>query len=393
MPQSRKSAHVPDTLIKVGKKGAVYQQKFHKATERAYGSTHDDVEEYEEIAIDKSAAEVIDQINKRVKSPYYSLYCGIATIFSLFAIHPVFILFLIPTYLIYRKDLKRKTTPLFYEFADDYSEQKFHDSIAAFSSLAMTKSAWRLKSKVAVSDWKRNGGSNSTHNRHRSKVGKLNPNLLKANVEVWGVDAGSIKLYLLPDRFFIFQDGVYSAIPYSEVKTSLDNLEYVEREAVPSDATVIGKTWKFVRRDGGPDRRFNNNRQWPIVKYGVVAFSSPNFISYLIISSLETASSFTNSFSKILSSSSSGSKSLPLSTPQTHFAAIETDVVPEHLAPLRKIALQGSELTTSQIANLLGVSTSFITKNPANFDYEGFRFVRSGKTGRQICWKVEYLGN
>lgn len=297
------------------------------------------------------------------------------------------------TYVVYRADIKRKTTPLFYEFSDDYSEKKFHASIVSFSNLAITKSSWRLKSKVAVGDWKRNAGSNSALIRHRSKIGKQNPNLLKTNVEVWGVDAGSIKLYLLPDRFFIFHDGVYSAISYSEVQASLQDLEYVEQESLPSDATVIGKTWKYVRRDGGPDRRFNNNRQLPIVRYGVVAFSSPNFIAYLIVSSLGIASSFTQSFSKVLSSSGAGTKSLPLSDSQFQSASLETDHSLEHLEPLRKAASQGSELTTNQIAQLLGVSTSFITKNPVSFDYEGFRFARSGRSGRQISWKIEYLGN
>jgi len=393
MSQVKKMPQVPDTLIKVSRQGTVYQQKHYQAIERAYGSTHGVSEEYEEVIVDRSAAEIIDQINKRVKSPYYSLYFGIVAIIFLFIFFPLSIVLFIVTYVVYRADIKRKTTPLFYKFADDYSEKKFHDSIASFSNLAITKTAWRLKSKVAVGDWKRNAGSNSALIRHRSNVGKQNPNLLKTNVEVWGVDAGSIKLYLLPDCFFIFQDGVYSAVPYSEVQASLQDLEYVEQESLPSDATVIGKTWKYVRRDGHPDRRFNNNRQLPIVRYGVVAFSSPNFIAYLIVSSLGIASSFTQSFSKVLSSPGAGTQSLLLSDSQFQSASLEADHSLEHLEPFRKAASQGSELTTNQIAQLLGVSTSFITKNPISFDYEGFRFARSGRSGRQISWKVEYLGN
>jgi hypothetical protein len=393
MSQTKKKSQVPDTLIKVGRQGTTYQQKTYQAIERAYGSTHQDSEEYEEVIVDRSAAEIIDQINRRIKSPYYSVYCGIATILFLFFFFPLSIILAVMTYVVYRADIKRKTTPLFYEFSDDYSEKKFHDSIACFSSLAVAKSSWRLKSKVAVGDWKRNAGSNSALIRHRSKIGKQNPNLLKANVEVWGVDAGSIKLYLLPDRFFVFQDGVYSAISYSEIQASLQDLEYVEQESLPSDATVIGKTWQYVRRDGGRDRRFNNNHQLPIVRYGVVAFSSPNFIAYLIVSSLGIASSFTKSFSKILASPSAGTKSLPISDSQFQSASLETEYSLEHLEPLRKAASQGSELTTNQIAQLLGVSNSFITKNPISFDYEGFRFVRSGRSGRQISWKVDYLGN
>jgi hypothetical protein len=232
MSRAKKKPQVPDTIIKVGRQGAVYQQKTCQTLERAYGSTREESEEYEEVIVDKSAAEIIDQINKRVKSPYYSLYCGIAAILFLFIFYPLSIVLIVATCLTYRADVKRKTTPLFYEFSDDYSEKKFHDGIESFSGLAVTKNSWRLKSKVTVGDWKRNAGSNSALIRHRAKIGKQNPNLLKTNVEVWGVDAGNIKLYLLPDRFFVFQDGIYSAIPYGEVQAFLEELEYVEQESL-----------------------------------------------------------------------------------------------------------------------------------------------------------------
>lgn len=391
MSSSNKKQQAPDTIVKVGRQGTIYQQKTDRATGRAYGSTQEISEESEEVIIDRSAAEIIDQINKRVKSPYYSLYCGIVAVLMLLIYPPLSIVLLVVTYAIYREDVKRKTTPLFYEFSDDYSENKFNNSIASFSKLAKTKNLWRLKSKVTVGDWKRNAGSNSALIRHHAQIGKHNPNLLKTNVEVWGIDAGSIKLYLLPDRFFIFQDGVYSAVSYSEVQTSLEELEYVEQESLPNDAAIIGQTWKYIRRDGGPDRRFNNNRQLPIVKYGMVAISSPNFIAYLIVSSFEIASSFTKSFARILTSSTTGNQSLPISNSNFQSAVPETDIYPEYLEPLLEAASQRSELTTNQIAKLLGISASVITKNPVSFDYERFRFIRSGRSGRQISWKVECL--
>ncbi|MEO1348934.1 MAG: hypothetical protein AAFW84_09055 [Cyanobacteria bacterium J06635_15] len=400
MPSSKNKQQAPDTLIKIGRQGAVYQQKVYRTAERAYGSTHEESEEYEEVIVDRSAAEILDQINQRVKSPYYSLYFGIGSLVLVFLCFQVsdilgsllFLVLMAATFLLYRADLKRKTTPLFYQFSDDYSERKFSNGITSFSSLATTRSSWRLKSKIAVSDWKRNAGSNSALIRQRSRIGQQNPTLLKTNVEVWGVNAGSIKLYLLPDRFFVFQDGVYSAVPYSEVEASFQDLEYVEQEALPSDATIIGKTWKYIRRDGGPDRRFKNNRQLPIVRYGVVAFSSSNFTAYLIVSSLNIASSFTRSFSKLLTSSNATINSSPSSGNQS-LTFPEEDLVPEHLEPLMRAASKDLELTTSQIAKLIGVSNSVITKNPASFDYEGFRFTRSGRSGRQISWRVEYLGS
>jgi hypothetical protein len=39
---------------------------------------------------------------------------------------------------------------------------------------------------------------------------------------------------------------------------------------VPRDSTQVDTTWRFVNKNGGPDRRFNNNSQIPILQYGEV---------------------------------------------------------------------------------------------------------------------------
>ncbi len=49
---------------------------------------------------------------------------------------------------------------------------------------------------------------------------------------------------------------------------------FIENEAVPSDANVVGSTWHYVNKSGGPDRRFNNNAQLPVVQYGVLMLKS-----------------------------------------------------------------------------------------------------------------------
>jgi hypothetical protein len=41
-----------------------------------------------------------------------------------------------------------------------------------------------------------------------------------------------------------------------------------EREALPSDATVVDHVWDRANRDGSPDRRFASNTRIPIVAYG-----------------------------------------------------------------------------------------------------------------------------
>ena len=45
--------------------------------------------------------------------------------------------------------------------------------------------------------------------------------------------------------------------------------------APPTDAQCVGTTWQYANKSGGPDRRFKNNRQLPIMLYGRLTLTTP----------------------------------------------------------------------------------------------------------------------
>jgi hypothetical protein len=49
---------------------------------------------------------------------------------------------------------------------------------------------------------------------------------------------------------------------------------FIEDSSVPADAKVVDSTWRYVNKSGGPDRRFGNNPQLPIVLYDEVRLAS-----------------------------------------------------------------------------------------------------------------------
>ena len=44
--------------------------------------------------------------------------------------------------------------------------------------------------------------------------------------------------------------------------------------SVPSGTQVVGSTWRYVNRNGGPDRRFKDNAELPVVLYEEIELSS-----------------------------------------------------------------------------------------------------------------------
>lgn len=51
---------------------------------------------------------------------------------------------------------------------------------------------------------------------------------------------------------------------------------FVEDGGVPKDSTKVGTTWKYVNKSGGPDKRYKDNKQLPILQYGELTLSSPS---------------------------------------------------------------------------------------------------------------------
>ncbi|HUA82098.1 MAG TPA: hypothetical protein VL997_17095, partial [Dyella sp.] len=47
-------------------------------------------------------------------------------------------------------------------------------------------------------------------------------------------------------------------------------------------AQIISHTWKHPNKDGGPDRRFNNNYQIPVCRYEALHLSSASGLNELV---------------------------------------------------------------------------------------------------------------
>ncbi len=69
---------------------------------------------------------------------------------------------------------------------------------------------------------------------------------------------------------------------YAKLGTQVTVTNFVEKEGVPSDSRFSRYTWQYVNKNGGPDRKFNNNRQFPVVNYQEIEFNSPSGLRKLL---------------------------------------------------------------------------------------------------------------
>lgn len=225
---------------------------------------------------------------------------SIAAALAMLAGLAAFVAGMIFSWRVHKGDELKRTTPLFYELEQDALE-RFTAIQQACGALAQAARVWRVESKQPTFDWKRNAGASSLITRQPIASGRLSPPCIATNVEILGLRLNDSTLFFMPDLIFVWQNNHYGAVSYDALDVSFSPTRFIEEDGVPRDAQVIDHTWRYVNKNGSPDRRFSNNRQIPIAQYGLLELRSRTGLNiHLHVSNLEAARYFANTFNRVL---------------------------------------------------------------------------------------------
>jgi len=198
----------------------------------------------------------------------------------------VFFLGVVLTGWVYWRDQMRKLTVLFYE-PDQATSDLFERLSGAVSQAA---AAHKLKSIATTSryaDIKYSAGASQGLKFGAASLALGRAPGVVANIPVPVLTAGRTTLAFYPDRVLAFQGRSVGAVSYARLQGASEFVRYVESESVPHDARIIDRTWQYVNKKGGPDKRFKNNRELPICAYSQLNLSTPDGLDVRFLGSKE----------------------------------------------------------------------------------------------------------
>jgi hypothetical protein len=166
----------------------------------------------------------------------------------------------------YRFDVLRRTTVLLYDL-DPQAQKAYERLNSEVARLAACQGVWNVEQQTAVTNAKYHAGASHLLKRLRVRMGTGGPPRLKMNIDPLRIPVGRQVLYLLPDRILVTDSGGVGAVSYRDISVSIDTTNFIEGEGAPSDARVVDRTWKYVNKKGGPDKRFADNRELPVCQY------------------------------------------------------------------------------------------------------------------------------
>lgn len=172
-------------------------------------------------------------------------------------------------------DVTRGRAVLTYDLEPE-AERAFHEAVQAFRDVVACERVWHVEATGATDDWKRNAGARTLTRRTEILPRVSLPPRVASNIEVPCLPAGRQLLYFFPDRVLVYDRHEVGGVAYKDLKVDAAAVRFVEDGVAPSDAEVVEQTWRYVAKSGGPDRRFNNNRQLPVARYGELRLRSPS---------------------------------------------------------------------------------------------------------------------
>ena len=247
-----------------------------------------------------------------------------------------------------------------YEF-DDFTKNKNDYLNASIKEVFSNKKVWRINTSTRVNDIKYNSGAGNTVTRETISLSKRLPWYIKSNISVYCLTLKKEKIYLMPDRIIISKgvNGI-SGCSYKNLDFFLSTINFIENQLVPRDAQIVSYTWQYVNKNGGPDKRFSNNRQLPICKYGSISITSNEGINFLAhcsnVSTMLKINELISNFVELINSEDPNYKKNTKNTLNTDSNKIPNSSNDKDLDPRLNEAIE-------LIFNTKEISASFIQRN------------------------------
>lgn len=227
-----------------------------------------------DVLVSERHSEALRSLNEARDRPSYTLMlCGFSggcLALSLLSQSPavigLFAIFLVASYAFGNAiDVPQRNVVFAYDLEPEV-EKRYRALVDAIDRIASARKIWFVKAKGDITNlhaWKKNSGATELIDQQDTSVSYALPKGLASNVTppVIGID-GKV-CYFFPDCIIVEENKRFGAVRYETIRAAVRDQRMI-LDTAPADATVVGRTWKYVNKNGSPDRRFKDNRQLPI---------------------------------------------------------------------------------------------------------------------------------
>lgn len=151
-------------------------------------------------------------------------------------------------------------------------KMKYDKLVSTFKNLCNSKKIWDITSAQFEDRRITRSAASTAVNKKEVRFAIKGIEDIKSKFEVlWFKNANGADIYFYPTFIVMYSSQKnFALIGYNELQFFHSSVRFVETGSIPGDTKVIDRTWAKVNKNGSPDKRFKDNYQIPIVKYGQI---------------------------------------------------------------------------------------------------------------------------
>lgn len=158
---------------------------------------------------------------------------------------------------------------------DDEAKEKWNGVIDGLNILKISKKLWIIEMSRVNANTKVNAGAVRSLQRGVAKVKVIKRDRntgmkIRAGERSFLISSNKCKILFLPSEVLIKKGIKTAAYAYGDIGILCSTTNFIEKGFISRDAEIIRYTWQYVNKDGTADRRFKDNRQFPVCRYGLL---------------------------------------------------------------------------------------------------------------------------
>lgn len=315
------------TYVGFGSNGFCYKQKLDDASAHSSQAALDALPQV-------TSSAVVAEIQKRVtRKNLFKWYLGGCFLVLLGQSGSPVLPFLsvalgISACFVYRWDRERRTARLFYDIDNDVILRHLVLCDAVGESLSKARALWRIDAQNQTTQSKYHAGANTLVSRSQARCAVGSISGLELNIQSWLITMGAQQLLLLPDGLLVRDGDQLFSVSYEDLDVASGSDRFVEDGPLPTDGKIVARTWRFVNKSGGPDLRFKNNSELPVLEYGELSLQAGKQYRVLLrVSNPAASAGAATALQQVAREAASSRSFAPKPSPAAPTAAAEAAVV------------------------------------------------------------------
>lgn len=175
---------------------------------------------------------------------------------------------------------------------------------ASFDEMATSQRSWSIQTEQNIDRVKARSWAGTVVSRTPTALGRFAASLVDTQDPPLALSVlrGRSTAYFYPGFILVDnnQDTDFALIDITKLEVVSVLTNFTETDAPPSDAQCVGTTWAKANKNGSRDRRFANNRELPILRYGSLHISCTGGLNEaFMFSNAEVSSRFASAVAEV----------------------------------------------------------------------------------------------